>query len=64
MKFECDYCKKDKEEEKEEKEEKLDCDDLLMKMKECSKEEDRSTSCRDVIDKWENICNARSWFGN
>jgi len=52
-----------KEEEKVE-EEKIDCDDLLMKMKECSKEEDISTSCRDVIDQWENICNARSWFGN
>ena len=52
-----------KEEEKVE-EEKIDCDDLLMKMKECSKEEDISTSCRDVIDQWEKICNARSWFGN
>jgi|SaaInlStandDraft_2_1057019.scaffolds.fasta_scaffold70522_2 hypothetical protein len=55
---------KKEEETKEDEKEKIDCDDLLMKMKECSKEEDISTSCRDVINQWENICNARSWFGN
>ena len=59
------FGKKEEEKVEEEKvEEEIDCDDLLMKMKECSKEEDISTSCRDVFDQWENICNARSWFGN
>ena len=54
----------EKVEEEKVEEEKVDCDDLLMKMKKCTEDKDDSTQCHEIADKWGKSCNSRSWFGN
>ena len=63
-KVEEEKVEEEKVEEEKVDEEKVDCDDLLMNMKKCIEDKEDSTQCHETTDKWEHLCNSRSWFEN